>query len=133
MAAFSDVDINISGAAAAVLLTPQEAGQHKGQHKGEHKGENGQHTETHAENKKDHFPAADKPAAAATQAASPPAAGEWAEEQEVALVKALKLVDKAASDRWEQVAAMVPGKSKAACFRRFKELKENFRAKKTTV
>ena len=33
-------------------------------------------------------------------------------------------------DRWEQVSALVPGKSKAQCFKRFKEMREAFRAKK---
>ncbi len=113
MAAFSDVDINISGAAAAVLLKTPQA-------------ENG--GEKVAANGTGH----PEKAAATAAATSPPSAGEWTEEQEVALVKALKVVDKAASDRWEQVSLLVPGKSKAACFRRFKELKENFRAKKAT-
>lgn len=33
-------------------------------------------------------------------------------------------------DRWEAIAALVPGKTKAQCFRRFKELKESFKKKK---
>lgn len=56
--------------------------------------------------------------------------GEWSEEQELALVQAMKQFGKELSDRWERIAAVVPGKSKAACFKRFKELKEVFKAKK---
>jgi DnaJ family protein C protein 2 len=44
--------------------------------------------------------------------------------------QALKKYGKEDSERWEHVAQMVPGKSKAACMRRFKELRETFRAKK---
>lgn len=32
--------------------------------------------------------------------------------------------------RWGHVATMVPGKNKAQCFRRFKELKESHKAGK---
>jgi DnaJ family protein C protein 2 len=53
----------------------------------------------------------------------------WSEEQELALVQALKRHGKELSDRWERVAAEVPGKGKSACFKRFKELREAFRAK----
>ncbi|KAL4449534.1 hypothetical protein ABPG77_007178 [Micractinium sp. CCAP 211/92] len=75
------------------------------------------------------------PAAAAAGTAAPAAvasaaSGEWTEEQELALVKALKTVGKDAEDRWGQVAALVPGKTKAQCFRRFKELKESHKAAK---
>lgn len=72
------------------------------------------------------------PAAAPAAAAAPaPAAGDaWNEEQELALVKALKTVGKDAEDRWGQVAALVPGKSKADCFKRFKALKEAHKAKR---
>jgi DnaJ family protein C protein 2 len=59
--------------------------------------------------------------------------GEWNEEQELALVQALKQYGKELTDRWERIAAVVPGKSKAACFKRFKELKEVFKAKKATA
>ena len=69
---------------------------------------------------------ADAAAAPAEAAGS----GEWAEEVEVALVKALKRVGKEVADRWDQVAALVPGKTKAQCFRRFKEMKEAHKAKK---
>jgi DnaJ family protein C protein 2 len=56
--------------------------------------------------------------------------GEWSEEQELALVQALKQFGKELPDRWERIAAIVPGKGKAACFKRFKELRDVFRAKK---
>jgi DnaJ family protein C protein 2 len=81
-------------------------------------------------------------ASSSTQAAAPAAAaaakpkkvvadsGEWSEEQELALVQALKQFGKELPDRWERISAVVPGKSKAACFKRFKELKEVFKAKK---
>lgn len=74
-------------------------------------------------------------AAPAAAAASKPKkvvadSGEWSEEQELALVQALKQFGKELPDRWERISAVVPGKSKAACFKRFKELKEVFKAKK---
>lgn len=57
--------------------------------------------------------------------------GAWTEEQEVALVKALKQFGKElGTERWEKVAGVVPGKTKGQCFKRFKELREAFRAKK---
>ena len=55
---------------------------------------------------------------------------EWSEEQELALVKALKVVSKAVEDRWGGVAELVPGKTKAQCFKRFKEMKDAHKAKK---
>jgi DnaJ family protein C protein 2 len=56
--------------------------------------------------------------------------GEWNEEQELALVQALKQCGKELPDRWERISALVPGKTKAQCFKRFKELREVFRTKK---
>lgn len=58
--------------------------------------------------------------------------GEWSEEQELALVKALKVFGRDVEDRWDRISQSVPGKSKAQCFRRFKELRETFRAKKSS-
>ncbi|KAL4443910.1 hypothetical protein ABPG75_011647 [Micractinium tetrahymenae] len=110
--AFTDVQVNLKGEAAQLLepgLAPAPAA----------------------------AAGAAAPAAVAGAAGgAPPAAvssatsGEWTEEQELALVKALKTVGKDAEDRWGQVAALVPGKTKAQCFRRFKELKESHKAAK---
>ncbi|KAI7843108.1 hypothetical protein COHA_003279 [Chlorella ohadii] len=109
--AFTDVQVNLKGD-AAVLLEPGLAAAAAA-------------------------PAGGAAAAPAAAAAAPApatvvsaASGEWSEEQELALVKALKQVGKDAEDRWGQVAALVPGKTKAQCFKRFKELKEAHKAKK---
>jgi DnaJ family protein C protein 2 len=48
----------------------------------------------------------------------------------LACPQALKQFGKELPDRWERIAAVVPGKGKAACFKRFKELRDVFRAKK---
>jgi len=56
--------------------------------------------------------------------------GEWTEQQELALVKALKVIGKEVADRWDKIAEEVEGKTKAECFLRFKELRESFRSKK---
>eukprot|EP00878_Enallax_costatus_P036658 GHUV01041191.1.p2 GENE.GHUV01041191.1~~GHUV01041191.1.p2 ORF type:complete len:149 (+),score=93.53 GHUV01041191.1:144-590(+) len=75
------------------------------------------------------------PAGAAAAAPKPKKvvaeSGEWSEDQELALVQALKQFGKELPDRWDRIATVVPGKSKAACFKRFKELREVFRAKKS--
>lgn len=55
----------------------------------------------------------------------------WTQEEELALVKALKDIPKDAQDRWDQVAKAVGTKSKVACAKRFKEMKESYKAKKT--
>lgn len=66
----------------------------------------------------------------AKTAAKSPASDEWSEEQQLALVAAMKIHGKELPDRWERIARTVNGKTKAQCFKRFKELRENFRAKK---
>ncbi|CAI5531768.1 unnamed protein product [Closterium sp. Naga37s-1] len=55
----------------------------------------------------------------------------WGEAQEVALVKALKAFPKDTDKRWDRIAAAVPGKSKAQCFKKFSELRQSFRTKKS--
>ena len=70
--------------------------------------------------------------AAAAPVAAAPENVEWSQTEEMALVKALKDVSKDADDRWDQVAAAVGTKSKVACAKKFKEMKEKFKTKKTT-
>ncbi|XP_050366491.1 uncharacterized protein LOC126784969 [Argentina anserina] len=57
----------------------------------------------------------------------------WSAVQERALVQALKTFPKEASQRWERVAAAVPGKSVNQCKKKFSLLKESFRNKKTSA
>jgi DnaJ family protein C protein 2 len=71
-------------------------------------------------------PAAPPPAAKVVVSAE---SGEWTKAQELALVQAMKQCGKDLSDRWGAVADMVPGKTKAQCFKRFKELKEMHKGK----
>ncbi|GFS38967.1 DnaJ and Myb-like DNA-binding domain-containing protein [Actinidia rufa] len=54
----------------------------------------------------------------------------WSAVQERALVQALKTFPKETSQRWERVAAAVPGKTVNQCKKKFALLKENFRNKK---
>ncbi|CAK9271303.1 unnamed protein product [Sphagnum jensenii] len=56
----------------------------------------------------------------------------WSDIQEVALVKAIKAFPKDTDKRWDRIASAVPGKTKAQCFKKFAELRENFRSKKTS-
>ncbi|XVF41046.1 hypothetical protein PTKIN_Ptkin01aG0248500 [Pterospermum kingtungense] len=57
----------------------------------------------------------------------------WSAVQERALVQALKTFPKETNQRWERVAAAVPGKTVNQCKKKFALLKENFRNKKNTV
>lgn len=54
----------------------------------------------------------------------------WSETQERALIQALKTFPKDASQRWERVAAAVPGKTVLQCKKKFASMKESFRSKK---
>lgn len=56
---------------------------------------------------------------------------QWTEDQELALVKALKQYGKEMEDRWDRIAKVVPGQSKASCVRRFKQLRQSVRAGKS--
>jgi DnaJ family protein C protein 2 len=55
----------------------------------------------------------------------------WTEAQVLALVQALKAFPKEASQRWERVAAAVPGKTVVQCKKKVAAMRENFRSKKT--
>ncbi|CAN1825207.1 DnaJ homolog subfamily C member 2 [Linum perenne] len=57
----------------------------------------------------------------------------WSAVQERALVQALKTFPKDANQRWERVAAAVPGKTVNQCKKKFASLKESFRNKKSTA
>ncbi|KAH7666919.1 Dnaj-like subfamily c member 2 protein [Dioscorea alata] len=54
----------------------------------------------------------------------------WSATQERALVQALKTFPKETSQRWERVAAAIPGKTVNQCKKKFTLMKENFRSKK---
>ncbi|XP_071692285.1 uncharacterized protein [Rutidosis leptorrhynchoides] len=54
----------------------------------------------------------------------------WSAVQEKALVQALKTFPKEANQRWERVAAAVPGKTVNQCKKKFTLLKDQFRTKK---
>ncbi|KAK9283895.1 hypothetical protein L1049_012150 [Liquidambar formosana] len=58
---------------------------------------------------------------------------QWSAVQERALVQALKTFPKEVSQRWERVAAAVPGKTVNQCRKKFALLRESFRNKKTAV
>ncbi|KFK22955.1 hypothetical protein AALP_AAs68751U000200, partial [Arabis alpina] len=57
----------------------------------------------------------------------------WSAVQERAFVQAVKTFPKETSQRWERVAAAVPGKTMSQCKKKFAELKEIIRNKKTAV
>ncbi|KAL2528123.1 Myb-like DNA-binding domain [Forsythia ovata] len=57
----------------------------------------------------------------------------WSDVHEKALVQALKTFPKETNQRWERVAAAVPGKTVNQCKIKFAMLKENFRNKKNSV
>ncbi|KAG5227766.1 DNAJ heat shock N-terminal domain-containing family protein [Salix suchowensis] len=57
----------------------------------------------------------------------------WSAVQERALVQALKTFPKETTQRWERVAAAVPGKTVNQCRRKLTSLKENFRNKNSAA
>ncbi|XP_042408070.1 dnaJ homolog subfamily C member 2-like [Zingiber officinale] len=63
---------------------------------------------------------------------STPEQDTWTEAQERALIQALKTFPKDANQRWERVAAAVPGKTMVQCKKKFTLMKESFRNKKST-
>ncbi|KAL2491867.1 dnaJsubfamily C member 2-like [Abeliophyllum distichum] len=53
--------------------------------------------------------------------------GAWSSVQEKALVQALKTFPKETSQRWQRVAATVPGKTVGQCKKKFTLMKDKFR------
>ncbi|KAK1698528.1 hypothetical protein QYE76_015225 [Lolium multiflorum] len=77
----------------------------------------------------DEAPSATPSAApSATPSAADPDA--WSEPQVLALVQALKAFPKDANQRWERVAAAVPGKTVVQCKKKVNSMRSNFRTKK---
>mmetsp|Transcript_36400 Transcript_36400/g.102819 ORF Transcript_36400/g.102819 Transcript_36400/m.102819 type:complete len:682 (-) Transcript_36400:227-2272(-) len=141
LTSFSDVEVNIKGAAAEALMAPAPqvpAAATKASKPAKAKEEPAEaKTAPIAQEKKN--PAANpavqepknEPAAAAPLQEAAEDSSQWSEVQELALVKALKLFGKElGQERWVRVAEAVPGKNKVECFKRFKELREGFRSKK---
>ena len=56
----------------------------------------------------------------------------WSSGEDIALLNALKTFPKDVPMRWEKIAAVVPGKSKAACMKRVAELKRDYRSSKAS-
>ncbi|KAF8098869.1 hypothetical protein N665_0257s0079 [Sinapis alba] len=80
------------------------------------------------------LPMAAKPPSKETEASgSSDSTNGWSAVLERALVQALKTFPKETSQRWERVAAAVPGKTMVQCKKKFAELKEFIRSKKTGV
>ncbi|GAB2218866.1 hypothetical protein Droror1_Dr00002098 [Drosera rotundifolia] len=71
-----------------------------------------------------------------TSTANPTSSGSdqdiWSAVQERALIQALKTFPKEVAQRWERVAAAVPGKSVNQCKKKFTSLKANFRNMKSS-
>lgn len=55
----------------------------------------------------------------------------WSATQERALIQALKTFPKDVNQRWERVAAAIPGKTMNQCRKKFLSMKEDFRSKKS--
>ena len=51
----------------------------------------------------------------------------WTAAEQALLENAMRLVDRAAADRWDQIAERVPGRSRREVLARVKELKETLR------
>ncbi len=105
---FSDVDVQLSGTAANVYNAQMSSG-----------------TSQTEEVKK-----APSRLGAPEAAAPPPAAAPWTKEEGVKLVQALKAAPKDAPDRWDRVAAALPGRSKKDCMLRYKALMAKLKASK---
>ncbi|KAL7139431.1 hypothetical protein ABFS83_09G050100 [Erythranthe nasuta] len=74
----------------------------------------------------------DVAAAANSNSSSSSDQDSWSAAQERALVQALKTFPKETNQRWERVAAAVPGKSVAQCKKKLTLMKESFRSNTVT-
>lgn len=79
---------------------------------------------------KDKRPAAAVPADITRKAGEEADAAAWTAVEQQLLEQALKTYPASAADRWDKIAACVPGRTKKDCVRRYKELVEIVRAKK---
>lgn len=61
---------------------------------------------------------------------SPLDSSPWTTEEQKLLEQALKTYPVNTPERWEKIAAAVPGRSKKDCMKRYKELVEMVKAKK---
>ena len=57
----------------------------------------------------------------------------WSAEQQRALERALKAHAASAADRWDRIAEEVPGKTRAECTRRYKQIVAALKAKKAAA
>ncbi|KXZ42767.1 hypothetical protein GPECTOR_119g398 [Gonium pectorale] len=142
--AFTDVEVKLAGEAAAKLIPTKAAAAPPPAVKTASEATSAAPSASGSEAATPAAPASPTAATAAASAAAPaPAAakagkkaaaadsGAWSEAQELALVAALKQCPKElGAERWDAVSQLVPGKTKAQCFKRFKELREAFRSKK---
>ncbi|KAK6931704.1 DnaJ domain [Dillenia turbinata] len=88
---------------------------------------------TNAETTNVNHPGSDNVTAAANGVSSSSDQDEWSDIQTTALIQALKTFPKETAQRWERVAAAVPGKSVNQCKKKFALLRENFRSKKAAA
>jgi hypothetical protein len=78
--------------------------------------------------------AASADAAAAAAAAIAAAAGEWSAEQQTALETSLKTFPATLGpERWDKIAEVVPGKLRAECIARYKQVVAALKAKKAAA
>jgi DnaJ family protein C protein 2 len=105
---FSDVDVELSGTAANVYDAQMSSGA----------------SQTEGAKK------APSRLGAPEAAAPAPTAAPWTKEEGVKLIQALKAAPKDAPDRWDRVAAALPGRSKKDCMLRYKALMAKLKASK---
>jgi len=63
----------------------------------------------------------------------PPASAEWSAEQQRALEQALARFPASVEDRWDRIEEAVPGKTRAECVSRYKQIVAALKAKKAAA